>query len=217
MEKRLQNTLENLKKNGIEVRYVSTADAVLPAVREWLKPGCRVAMGGSVSLAQTGVPALLRSGDYVFVDRDEPGISPEEKARRMQEALETDVYFCSANAVTEAGEVYHVDGLGNRVAAVSFGPKKVIMVVGANKIVSSLTEAVRRVKTVAAPQNTRRLGCDTPCAVTGRCITVDTEKETDMTAGCGSAQRICCKYLVSGKQRVEGRLCVVLCGESLGY
>lgn len=217
MEQHIQKTIENLEKNGMEVCYVPTADAVPPAVKERLKPGDRVAVSGSVSLLETGVPTLLRSGDYVFVDRDETGITPEEKARRMVEAFETDVYFCSANAITEAGELYHVDGLGNRVGAISFGPKKVILVVGVNKIVPNLTEAIRRVKTVAAPQNTKRLGSETPCAVLGQCITVGTDRETEMTAGCASPQRICCKYLISGKQRVTGRLCVLLCGEPLGF
>lgn len=217
MEQQIRTTLENLQKNGIEACFVATAAEALAAVKAQLTPGCRVAMGGSVTLAECGVAALLRSGDYDFIDRDEPGIPPEERTRRMQEAFGADVYLCSANAVTEVGELYHVDGLGNRVAAVAYGPAKVLMVVGVNKLVADRTEAIRRVKTVAAPRNTKRLSCETPCAATGRCITMGTERETDMTAGCGSAQRVCCKYLFSGKQRVPGRLQVILCGETLGY
>ena len=115
------------------------------------------------------------------------------------------VYFASANAVTEAGEVLNVDGNANRVAAITFGPASVILVVGSNKIVKDLAAADARVKAVAAPANAKRLSCKTPCAVTGQC------------ENCQSPGRICCTYVLHRYQRVPGRIKVILVGQELGY
>ena len=119
-----------------------------------------------------------------------------------------------ANAVTEQGELYFVDGNANRIGAVCFGPRTVVLVVGKNKIVPDLEAAYRRVKTVAAPRNTARLGCKTPCAENGVCCAVDSK---DPTAGCDSAGRICCSYLTLGYQRVANRVKVILVDEPLGF
>ena len=124
-----------------------------------------------------------------------------------------DTYFCSANAVTTQGELYNVDGNANRIAAIAYGPKRVIMVVGINKIVPDLEAAIHRVKTVAAPRNVERLGCNTYCQKAGHCMGVD----GGMTDGCGAVGRICSGYLVSGWQRHKERIQVILVGESCGY
>ena len=119
----------------------------------------------------------------------------------------------SSNAVTERGELYNVDGNSNRIAAIAFGPSRVIMVVGINKIVPDLDAAIRRVKTIAAPKNTQRLSCKTYCEAAGKCAGLD----GDLCAGCASDARICCNYLVSAKQREPGRIHVIFVGEELGY
>ena len=133
----------------------------------------------------------------------------EEVFRR---AFFADYYVCSSNAVTETGELYNVDGKGNRVACLCYGPTNVIVIVGRNKIVHSLDDAVRRVKTIAAPANVRRVGVDTYCQSKGICNGID----GCMTDGC-RGERICSSFVVSGFQRVRGRINVILVNEELGY
>ena len=157
--------------------------------------------------------ALLKSGNYTYYDRNDPQLSAEEKAQITAKGATADVYLCSSNAITEDGVLYNVDGFSNRVAAIANGPKSVILVVGVNKIVPDLNAAIRRVKTIAAPLNTKRLNCDTYCQKTGVCMGV----EGGMTDGCHSPGRICCSYLISAQQRVENRIHVILVGESLGF
>ena len=154
-------------------------------------------------LAQT--QDLLRSGAYHFLDRGAPGLTPEDIGKIYRQIFSADCYFASANAVTEAGEVLNVDGNANRVAAITFGPASVILVVGSNKIVKDLAAADARVKAVAAPANAKRLSCKTPCAVTGQC------------ENCQSPGRICCTYVLHRYQRVPGRIKVILVGQELGY
>ena len=122
----------------------------------------------------------------------------------------------SSNAVTESGVLYNVDGNGNRVAALTFGPKSVIVVMGYNKIVKDLDEAVRRVKTVSAPANAVRLNCETYCRHTGVCVSLSKE-HPEMADGCRNSDRVCATYVVSGQQRVKDRIKVILVGEELGY
>ena len=118
--------------------------------------------------------------------------------------------------MTENGELYNVDGNSNRVAAIVFGPKSVICVCGVNKLVKNIDEAIRRVKTKAAPPNTVRLGIETPCAKTGACISLKQE-DPDMCAGCHGDGRICCNYVVSAQQRHINRIKVIIIGEEYGY
>lgn len=213
MTEQVQKVMENLRRNRMAVEYVATKEEVLPLVKSLLPIGCTVATGGSKTLAETGVMDLLSSGDYRFLDRMSPGLTPEERQQITLDGGQADVYLCSSNAVTEQGELYNVDGNCNRVSAITFGPKQVIMVVGINKIVPDLAAAITRVKTIAAPLNTKRLNCDTYCNKTGVCMGL----EGGMTDGCASPARICCNYVVSGQQRVPGRIHVILVGESLGF
>ena len=210
----LETVADALRKNGMIAHCVSDKTQVVPLVRSLLTVGESVAVGGSVTLEETGVLALLRSGDYRFIDRYAPDLTPEQQSETLRQGLLVNTFLCSSNAVTRAGELYNVDGRANRVAAMAFGPDRVIVVVGSNKIVDDLPAAVRRVKTIAAPLNTKRLGCHTYCAVNGVCKAVDSENYTD---GCASPDRICSHYFVAGKQRVADRICVILVGEPLGY
>lgn len=209
----LKKVMKNLRNNRFAVDYVTSKDEVLPLVKSLLPLGCTIATGGSRSLAETGVMDFIQSGDYTYIDRMAPGLSPEQRNEMAIKGNSADVYLCSSNAVTEDGELYNVDGNCNRIAAIAFGPKKVIMVVGINKIVPDLDAAIKRVKTVAAPLNTKRLNCDTYCLKNGVCMGLD----GDMTDGCHSPARICCNYLVSGQQRVPDRIHIILVGESLGF
>jgi len=213
MNETIEKVIAALRKNRMLAEYVPSKEDVVPRIQSLIPAGCTVATGGSRSLDDAGVMELLRGGDYVFYDRNDPTLTAEEKAAMTAKGATADVYLCSSNAVTENGELYNVDGFSNRVAAIANGPKKVIMVVGVNKIVPDINAAIRRVKTIAAPLNTKRLNCDTYCLRTGVCMGL----EGDMTDGCHSPGRICCSYLVSAQQRVENRIHVILVGEALGF
>lgn len=214
MNDMIKKTMENLERNGIKPFFVETKEEVVPLVKSLVPEGSSVSCGGSVTLNETGVFSLLESGYYDFIDRR--GLEGEALRDCYIKAFGCDAYFCSSNAVTENGELYNVDGNSNRVACIVFGPRQVIMVVGINKIVPDVNAAIQRLKECAAPPNTKRLGCQTPCAVTGHCISLDTENPL-MCDGCRSPQRICCNYVVTAQQRHKDRIKVILVNEELGY
>lgn len=215
MKARVEATLKNLKRNRMEAYYVDTKEQACDLVKTLVQPGATVSCGGSVTLKQTGVYDIIASGDYDFLDRSACKTAEETDALYRQ-VFSADAFFTSANAVTENGELYNVDGNSNRVAAIVFGPKSVICVCGVNKLVKSIDEAIRRVKTKAAPPNTVRLGIETPCAKTGACISLKQE-DPDMCAGCHGDGRICCNYVVSAQQRHINRIKVIIIGEEYGY
>lgn len=214
MTEMIRKTMENLERNGIQPFFAETKAEVVPLVKTLVPAGSSVSNGGSISLAETGVSALLESGAYDFIDRR--GLEGEALRNSYIRAFGCDAYFCSSNAVTENGELYNVDGNSNRVACIVFGPKQVIMVVGVNKIVPDINAAIKRVKECAAPPNTKRLNCKTPCAATGKCISLESE-DSLMCDGCKSPQRICCNYVVSAQQRHKNRIKVIIVNEELGY
>lgn len=190
--------------------YLADKAAALFWLQEELPAGATVTHGGSMTLGQIGIIDLLKSGKYRYLDRtvDAEGV--------YQKTVSADYYLTSANAITETGTLYNVDGNSNRVSAISFGPKKVLVFAGINKIVPTLEDAVKRVKTVAAPLNAKRLNCNTYCAQKGACVSL-LKEHPQMTDGCDSEQRICCNYLVSARQRTADRITVILIGEFLGY
>lgn len=214
MDERIEKTIKNLEKNNIKGYFVETKEEVVPLIRTLVPEGSSVSNGGSETLRQTGVSELLESGIYDFIDRR--GLDGEAVRECYIKAFGCDAFFCSSNAVTENGELYNVDGNSNRVACIVYGPRQVIMVVGKNKIVADINEAIERVKTKAAPPNTKRLSCKTPCAVTGHCISLDGENPL-ICSGCASEQRICCNYVVSAHQRHKNRIKVIIVNEKLGY
>jgi hypothetical protein len=205
--------MENLRKNNMNPTFVPTKADVVPLLDRLLCAGDTVAVGGSVTLDQTGVLEHLRSGKYQFLDRYAPNLTAEQREDIFRKSFFADAYLCSSNAITEAGELYNIDGNANRIAAIAYGPKKVFIIAGINKIVSNLDEAVRRVKTCAAPLNNQRLGIKNYCEITGHCMQTD----GGMTDGCRSDTRICCSYLVTGFQRNKDRYHIILVGEECGY
>ncbi len=209
----LETVMENLRKNHLNPVYVPHVADVRALVESMLHDGDTIAVGGSVTLDEADVLSLLRQQRYHFLDRYAAGLTRAEQEEVFRQSFFADVYLCSSNAVTEAGELYNVDGTANRIAAIAYGPKKVILVVGVNKIVSDLEAAAKRVKTCAAPRNTARLGFETYCQRTGHCVKVD----GSMGEGCASDKRICCSYLVTGYQRLPDRVHVILVGEPCGY
>ena len=204
MEKRIRRAMAAVQRNQMQAFYCERADQVPAFVKEMLPAGCSVSHGGSATLSECGVTALLAQGDYRYLDRSKAN-GPEEIGKLYREVFSADWYLTSSNAVTEDGKLYNVDGNSNRVAAIAFGPAHVLVIVGCNKIVRDLDEAMARVQTIAAPANTVRLNCDTPCAESGRC------------QNCHSPARICCNALITAFQRDPDRVKVLFVGEPLGF
>ncbi len=216
MEEYIMRTMENLRKNNMDAFYAETAEDAKNLLESMLKEGDEITCGGSVTLYRSGILDMLKSGKYRYYDRFAPGITPEEAEKIYRKAFTCDAYISSANAVTERGELYNVDGNSNRVAAIMYGPENVYIIAGKNKIVPDINEAIKRVKTAAAPKNSARLKCKTPCAVTGECISLKRDNPF-MCDGCESEGRICCSYTVSAHQRKKGRIKVIIIGEDIGY
>jgi L-lactate utilization protein LutB len=208
---RLDRTVRALRANRMDAQWVQTKEEALALVRQMIPEGAVCSCGGSMTLAECGVMDELRSGRYDFLDR--AAVPAEQVGEIYRKSFSADWYLMSSNAVTETGELYNVDGNGNRVAALIFGPKNVIVIAGVNKLVPDIPAAVRRVKTLTAPANAIRLKQGTPCTECGVCAGV----KGDLAAGCRADKRICCSYVVSGFQRVPDRVKVILVAENLGY
>lgn len=217
MNQQIQKLFENLKKNRINPVYAETKEDAFKFVEDMLFEGCTITSGGSVSLVESGIIDLIKNSKYRFLDRNRAGITPEEQQECFRSTIGADFYFCSANAITENGEILNVDGFANRISAIAFGPEKVVMVVGVNKIVPDLKSAFLRVKKIAAPKNCVRLGIDNPCKTLGHCVSLLNNPEPDFADGCKKDTRICCDYLVSALQREKDRITVILVNENLGY
>lgn len=200
----LARVAKALTANRMEAQVVESPEKLLETLRSLLPKGATVASGGSMTLAETGAEELLRSGDYDFFYRGRTG--PDgQPLDVMRMAFNCDWYFSSANAVTEDGFLYNVDGNANRVAALCYGPRKVVVVAGYNKVVRDLPAAAERVRAVAAPMNCIRLQRNTPCTATGRCM------------DCKSPDHICCDTVIHGFQRDPERIKVFLLAEDFGY
>lgn len=211
--KRLEKTAKALEHNNMQAYIADSCEEACAIVRDLLKEGEQISCGGSMTLAECGIMELMRNGEYNFLDRAKAS-SPEEVAEIYRRAFFCDTYLSSSNAITENGELYNVDGNCNRVAAITFGPGRVIIVAGRNKVVRDLGAAIEYVKRVSAPANAVRLDLDTPCASLGECAGINTG---NMCSGCHNDKRICCGYVVTGFQRDKDRIKVVLVNEDLGY
>lgn len=205
MEERIERTMEALRANRMKPYYAENSAAACGIVRELVKGDKLITSGGSMTLNECGVIDMLKKEfGGAYLDRSS-GRNREEVEEIMRKAFVSDTFLASTNALTENGELYNVDGNGNRVSAMIFGPKQVIVVTGVNKIVKDLEEAEKRVEQTAAPMNTVRLEKNTPCAKTGVC------------GHCHSDDRICCAYVTLSQQRVPDRIKVIIVGEKLGY
>ncbi|GAA0713586.1 lactate utilization protein [Paraclostridium ghonii] len=204
-EKQIERTIESLENNNMNGYLVKSKEDLIKKICDLVCENSLVACGGSQTLFESGVIDHLRSGRYEFLDRYEEGLTPNDMKDIYRKSFLSDVYFTSTNAITENGELYNVDGNGNRVAAMMYGPDKVIVVCGKNKIVKDVHEAIRRNEQVAAPANAKRLDTKTPCKVTGYCM------------DCNSSDRICCQYTLIKKQRIPNRIHVIFLDENFGY
>ncbi|WP_238884101.1 lactate utilization protein [Clostridium sp. YIM B02551] len=204
-EKKIERVIDALNKNNINGYLVNSKEELIDKIKEIVKEGSKVACGGSMTLFETGIIEHLRSGRYDFLDRYKEGLTGEEIKNIFRQSFFSDAYFASSNAITESGEIYNVDGNGNRVAAMLYGPDKVIIVAGINKIVKDLDEAIKRNRTVSAPANAKRLNKATPCARVGYCM------------DCKSPDRLCREYTVIKSQGNKDRIHVIFLNEELGY
>lgn len=211
MKQKIQDLIERLGENNIPAFYVQDREGACGKVMSMIPEGSTVGVGDSVTLRQIGVVDALEQGNYVFLNPWKPGISGEEGINLKKQALTSDVYVTGTNALTLDGKIVNVDGLGNRVAAMLFGPDKVIIVVGINKIVENLKEALERIRNKAAPLNVKRhpdFDPMPPCGTTGVC------------SDCSSPWRICNKTVIIERQYDNSKyrpiMTVVIAGEELG-
>ena len=211
----INKTMEALRKNNMAAYYAETKEEVLPLVESLIKDGETVSHGGSETLKECGLIELFNSGRYNYLDRSKAQ-TPEEAEEIYRQTYRADTFFASANAVTEGGLLFNVDGNSNRVSAILYGPKQVIFVCGYNKIVKDLDAAVTRLKSVASPKTTKRLNCNTYCAREGECLAMGNDASY-MCDGCKSPDRICCNYVISAQQRHKDRMKIIFVGEELGY
>ena len=197
--------IKSLKARHIEGYYCATAPEAVSKVLELIPAGSSVSWGGSTTIREIGLnDALHQAGVYTVLDRD-LAETPEDVQKIYRQAFSADFYLSSANAMSEQGDIVNIDGNGNRVAAIAWGPKQVIFVVGMNKIARDLDAAIKRARGTAAPINTTRLNRETPCTLDGVCH------------DCHSPNSICNQIHIIRNSYDNGRFCVVLVGEDLGY
>lgn len=217
MQEKISKVIKALEKNNMRAIYAETISDVQNTVRGLLFDGCTIRTGGSVSLNESGVWDIINQPKYNFADRNRAGITPEEKQDIFRSAIGCDFFFCSSNAITENGELVNVDGFANRITALTFGPKNVIVIAGINKIVKDVNEGFLRIKRTVAPKNCVRLGIDNPCVKLGHCVSLLKSDNPAITDGCGAPNRICRNYIVTGPQAIKDRITVIICNENLGY
>ena len=195
--------VEALNKRHFEAYYVSDKVAAVKKVLEIIPKNHSVAWGGTMTMDELKLKEELKAAGYTLIDRD-TGSTPEEREQIMHKALSCGSFIMSSNAVTEDGQLFNIDGKGNRVAALIYGPENVIIIAGMNKVVKDMDEAYARVRNYAAPANAQRFDIDTPCKKTGECF------------NCMSASTICAQFVTTRICKPAGRIKVVLIGEELG-
>jgi hypothetical protein len=203
-EKQVDRTIKALKKNNFEALSVPDSKAAFDEVMKRIPDGATVAVGGSMTLGQTGLLDALGKRKINFIWPHQQAKNDEERLELFRKCFFSDIYLSSTNAVTEDGKLYNVDATGNRVGPMFIGPKKVIIVCGVNKIVTDIDAAEKRVKGWVAPQNVKRLNRKTPCIETGVC------------GDCSSPDRICNIRVVLDKKPTRTDVAVILVGENLG-
>ncbi len=196
-----QKVIKGLESRNMTGYYAANAEEALKKALELIPEGASVTMGGGMSVHEIGLVKALKQGPYEFIDRDEM----EDKRAAMLAAYDADFFLSGANAMTEDGILVNIDGNANRVSAIAQGPKKVLFIVGMNKICDDVDGAMKRARNVAAPINAQRFGLSTPCSKTGSCM------------NCKSPDTICCQFLITRFSRHKDRIHVILVGEDLGF
>lgn len=204
-QKLAEKMIKNLKRRNIEAFYCPTGKNAVEKVSELIADGSTVTWGGTATVRDLGIPQTLKNrGTLNVLDRDSVE-TPEEKVQMYLKAFTSDVYLTSANAISEDGVIVNIDGNGNRVAAISWGPKKVIFVIGLNKVAQTIEAAIARARGIASPINSQRFDINTPCRIDGTCH------------NCNSPESICSYVHILRNSRNGNRHIVILVGEDLGY
>ena len=205
-EQVVENVINNLRKRRMEGSYAPTASQAKEEILKMIPEGATVFRCGSMTAVDMGLwEDIAKLQGATLIDPYQPDLSSEEGLKLRRQGLTSDVMIASSNAITLDGRLVNLDGMGNRVSAMVFGPVKVILVVGMNKIASDLDSAIARIKNYAAPVNSIRLGFENPCVTTGVC------------SDCRSPQRICNMWSIIEGHLIKGRIHVKLVGEYLGY
>lgn len=202
-QKRGEQLVRNLRSRHFEAYYCDTREQALEKALELIPKGVTVGWGGAMSAKQIGLLDAMNNGDYDAIDRDRTP-NREERVKAMKRCLLADVFITGANALSVDGQMVNIDGNGNRVAPIVYGPDSIIVIAGMNKVMDTLDAAIIRARTVAAPMNMQRFDLQTPCQVTGTC------------ADCKSPDCICNQILITRNSKPAGRIKIVLVGEELG-
>lgn len=204
-EANLGEIKSNLERRNFECFIVDTKEDVIKFLSQLIEKGATVACGGSMTLFECGVIDFLRSGEYNFLDRYKEGLTAQQMGEIYRQSFFSDYYLMSTNAITLDGKLVNIDGNGNRLAALMFGPENVIVIAGINKISLNEQEAIQRVRNIASPMNAKRLSKNTPCTIDGRCH------------DCLSDDCICSHIVVTRRHPVKGRIKVIIVKEDLGF
>lgn len=197
-----ETVIKGLASRNMTGYYAETKEEALELALSLIPEGSTVTMGGSMSVGEIGLSDALKTGNYHFIDRD----ASVDKKQAALAAFSADVYLGSANAMTSDGILVNIDGNSNRVAAYAYGPEKLVLIVGMNKVAGpTVDEAMKRARNEAATKNAQRFGLSTPCAKTGTCM------------NCKSPDTICCQFLITRMERHKDRVHVILVGEELGF
>ncbi len=196
-----QKVIKGLESRNMSGYYAASKEEALKTALSLIPEGSSVTMGGAMSAHEIGLVDALKNGNYNFIDRDKA----EDKRAAMLAAYDADVFLSSANAMTDDGILVNIDGNANRVSAICQGSKKVVFIVGMNKVCDDLDGAMKRARNVAAPINAQRFGLNTPCSKTGKCM------------DCKSPDTICCQFLITRFSRHAGRIHVILVNDMLGF
>jgi len=202
-QKRGQLLVKNLRSRHYEAYYCDTRAQALEKALELIPKGATVGWGGAMSAKQIGLLDVMNSGEYHAIDRDKAP-NPDARKKAMKDCLLADVFITGANAISMDGQMVNIDGNGNRVAAIVYGPESIIVIAGMNKVMDTLEAAMIRARTVAAPMNKQRFDAQTPCEVTGTC------------GDCKSEGCICNQILITRNSKPAGRIKMILVGEELG-
>ena len=200
-EMRAQKVIKGLKSRKMNGYYAANREEALKIALELIPEGSEVNMGGCMTAHQIGLFDAMKNGNYNFVDRDDT----DDRRAAMIAAFNADVFLASANAITEDGIMVNIDGAANRIAALAFGPRKLVHIVGMNKVCADVHDAIKRARNVAAPINAQRFGLSTPCSKTGAC------------GDCKSEDCICCQMLITRFAMDPNRVHVILVNEDLGF
>ncbi|MBQ3000131.1 MAG: lactate utilization protein [Oscillospiraceae bacterium] len=202
-EKRGKMLVKNLQSRHFDACYCANREEALKKALQWIPEGATVGWGGAMSAAQIGLIDAVRQGNYTALDREKCA-TREERDAIAAKCFSADVFLTGANGLSMDGQMVNIDGMGNRVAAIIYGPKTVLVIAGMNKVTDGLDDAVRRARTVAAPANQQRFCLENPCTVTGTC------------ADCKSESCICNQIVITRHCKPAGRIKFILVGEDLG-